>query len=167
MSPALEGNGLRKKRSCSILQSVSLFPRTWRFRQRRGGGVSPICVACALLLCTSHLFLQFSCLQRLSLPLVGSVWSLAAMGCAVLTRCVPVYLQNETCSHCHGDQSCVGVVCNFNKVPLGLPQGPLLPPLLSLGSKPCKALRLGDAVLASFVLVFWGPVGRGYPQCWD
>ena len=64
MSPAPESNGLMKKRPCSV---QGLVPQ----------GVSLMCAVCTLLLCCGSSILQVSHLQRLSLPAVGSVWSLA------------------------------------------------------------------------------------------
>ena len=71
MSPVLEGNGLMKKRSYSVLLcSVSCSP---------GPGASEclqrvLCVLCCFFL---GCFICHASLQRLSLPVVGSVWSLA------------------------------------------------------------------------------------------
>ena len=70
MSLALEGNALMKNKSCSALQcTVSCF-----LGPVASGAGSPMCVACAPVLCPG-LFIQSGHLQRLSLPIVGSVWS--------------------------------------------------------------------------------------------
>ena len=66
-------------------------------------GVSLMCTACGLLLCLGHFILQASCLQRLSLPLVGNVWCLAWM-CCILASCALVCSWNETFHHCHWNQ---------------------------------------------------------------
>lgn len=50
-----------------------------------------------------------------------------------------------------------GVVCTFDKVCLRLPQGPATAAApAATGIKTHKARYLRDAVLARFVLVFWG-----------
>lgn len=59
-------------------------------------GMSPVCVVCALLLSPDLFFLQSSCLQRLSLRVGGSIWSLAGVR-HILTRCVLICFQNDTC----------------------------------------------------------------------
>ena len=46
------------------------------------GGVSSMCVVYALVLCPVHFFF---CLQRFSLPVVGSAWFLARVQCTILT----------------------------------------------------------------------------------
>ena len=86
MSPAsTESNGLMRERSCSsqglVLQKVSL-----------------VCTACGLFLCSDCSVLQACCRQRLSLPSMGSIWSLARVWW-VLTGCALVCLWNETCYH--------------------------------------------------------------------
>ena len=63
---APESNGFVKKRSCSV-QGLVLQ------------GVSLMCTTCILLLCSGCSMLQSSCLKRLFLPAVGSVWSLATV----------------------------------------------------------------------------------------
>lgn len=55
---------------------------------------------CAVLLCHFCFILQASHLQRLSLLVVGSVWSLDWIW-HILTRCSLVCLWNETCCHWH------------------------------------------------------------------
>lgn len=63
-------------------------------------GVAPVCVVCAL--CSCLISLQFSCLQWLSFPVLGSVWSLAGVG-YILTRYMLVSLLIETQSCCCQD----------------------------------------------------------------
>lgn len=99
--------------------AVSLVPLKLAFQR-----LSPMCVVCALLLHPGNFFFQSSYLQRLSLPVMGSVSSLAEMGHTVLTRCGQVCLQNETCSCCCRDWDCMGGVHNFNKVHLRLHRAP-------------------------------------------
>ena len=72
--------------SCS---AVSPVPQNLALRV-----VSPM-RACALLLSPGLFFLQSSCLQRLSLPVVGSVRS-PAREKRILTRYTVVSLRNET-----------------------------------------------------------------------
>ena len=66
---ALNDNSIMKKRSCHALlcSVVSLLPPGLALQR-----VSPLCVACARLLNVGLFFLQSSCLQRFSLPIVGS-----------------------------------------------------------------------------------------------
>ena len=83
MSPAsTESNGLMRERSCSsqglVLQKVSL-----------------VCTACGPFLCSDCSVLQACCRQRLSLPSMGSIWSLARVWW-ILTGCALVCLWNET-----------------------------------------------------------------------
>ena len=136
--------------------AVSLVPLKLAFQR-----LSPMCVVCALLLHPGNFFFQSSCLQRLSLPVTGSVWSLAEMGHTVLTRCGQVCLQNETCSCCCRDWDCMGGVHNFNKVHLRLHRAPRL--LLPLRPRPCKTHWSGCEVLARFC---WSS-GGGYAQSLD
>lgn len=71
MSPVPEGNSLMKKRSSSaLLCSISCSPGP-------GASVYPMCAASALLFCSGCFILQASCLQGLSLPVMGSVLFLA------------------------------------------------------------------------------------------
>ena len=93
-----EGNGLMKTRSCSACCVVSVVPRG-----PGAQGVSPVCPACTVLLYPGHFILYASHWQKLSLPVVGSVWSLAQMW-HVLTKCALACLWNETCFHHHWSQ---------------------------------------------------------------
>ena len=63
MSTAPESNGLMQKKPCSAQGPA--------FQ-----GVSPVYVVYTLLLCFGCCVIQASCLQRLSLPAVGNIWSL-------------------------------------------------------------------------------------------
>ena len=65
-SSVLEGNGLMKKRFCSALQCS--VPCSQGLVLQR---MSPLCSACALVLCLGHFILQVSRLQRLFLPVVA------------------------------------------------------------------------------------------------
>ena len=81
-------------------------------------------VVCTLL-SLDLFFFQPSCLQRLSLPLVATVWSLHKMGC-VLTRCAVVCLQNENCSRHHqklGSGKCKIGKCGIVWAGAGLLEG--------------------------------------------
>ena len=65
--------------------------------------VSPVCAVCAPLFWSGCFIFQSPCLQRLFLPVEGSVWSLAWMWW-VLSRCTVVCLWNDTCCCCHQNQ---------------------------------------------------------------
>lgn len=82
MFPDPVSNGFMKKRS-SIVQGLVLQE------------VPLVCAACSLLLCFICSFSQVSPLQRLSLPVVDGVRTLAGVW-RVLSRCVLVCLLNET-----------------------------------------------------------------------
>ena len=85
MSPALESKGLMKKKYVIPCRQCPLLTGTWHFRE------CLLCVLCTLLLlCPGHFFIWSSCLQRLSLPVVGSVWSLVGVRHAVSTGCLSV-----------------------------------------------------------------------------
>lgn len=84
---AHESNDFMKKMSCHA-QGLELKE------------VLPLCVACALLLCSACTILQASYLQRFSLHEVVSVWSLTWMWQA-LPRCAFVCLWNVSCHHLH------------------------------------------------------------------
>ena len=84
ISLVLEGDGLMKKRSCTALPIVTFLPLCLALL-----GVSPMFAPCVLLVYLSHFTLQASCLQRLSLPVLGSVPSLSGLW-HVLTRCAQV-----------------------------------------------------------------------------
>ena len=112
-------NSFMKKSSCSALHcSVSLFPRAWCFKE------CLLCVVYALLLNLSLFFLLSNCLQRLSLPIVCSVWSPIGVGYA-LTRCAVICSQNAIYSHNHqngGPQNVQVRRCGVGRVcdcPLG------------------------------------------------
>ena len=83
MFPAPESNGFMKM-SCSlqglVLQRVSL-----------------VCAAYTLVMCFDCSIPQISPLQRLSLPIVGSVWTFARVWC-ILTRRVLVCLTPDAIS---------------------------------------------------------------------
>lgn len=68
-STALEHNGLIKRKSCCA-QPCSV-PSS---REPGTSGVSPLYNVCTRLLWLSHLFLQSSFLQRLSLPIMGGLF---------------------------------------------------------------------------------------------
>ena len=67
-SLVLEGNGFMKKRSVVPCTVVSLFPQGLVLLR-----VTPMCAACALILCPGFVILQASGLQRFSLLIVSSV----------------------------------------------------------------------------------------------
>ena len=71
----LSDKNLMKKKSSSALHAVSPVLQGLVLQ-----GASPMCFVCALLLSLVLLLLQSICLQRLSLPVVGSVWSPIGMG---------------------------------------------------------------------------------------
>lgn len=74
MSLVLEGKGFMKKRHYSVSISQVVFPIS------QGLSLQVVSLPNAvyiLLFCLSCSVLQTSCLQGLSLPAVGSVWSLA------------------------------------------------------------------------------------------
>ena len=108
-------------------------------------GISPMCGVCDILLCPGHFFLQSSCLQRLPMPVVGSVLSLSKVD-IVLPRCMRICLQSDTFSCSCRDQGCVGGAHSFNKMCLGHLQGQL-PPLLPR-CRPHKAHQMRHTVLA-------------------
>ena len=70
-SPALESGSFIKQRSYNGLEfNVSCSP------EPGASGVSPMCFACTLVTWLSHVCLQSSYLQWLSLPVEGRFWSL-------------------------------------------------------------------------------------------
>ena len=75
-SPVLKSSGLTKKRSsCSAMQCNMLC-----WPEPGASGVSPMCVACALLLWRSRVCLQSCCLQWLPLPVVAGFGPLLLVG---------------------------------------------------------------------------------------
>lgn len=127
--PVLEVDDLIKKRSyCpTLLSPCSSKSGTW--------SVSPMFVVCTLMFYSDHYFLQFIHLKYLSLPVIGSIRSLAVLWYTVLPRCKGISLWNETCYYCcwdwaglRGFTKHADGMYNFNHLPTGISQGPLQPP---------------------------------------
>ena len=94
-SPALENNGLIKKRSCHVL--LCIVP----YSPEPGiSGVSSMCVACALLLWLTHVFLQ-TVVGNCSLAFVGTVLGPCGV-CRPVWGCLGLELsQTGVCQRCN------------------------------------------------------------------
>lgn len=99
-SLALKDNSRMKKRSCCVCTAVFPVPQGLALQGMSSMGVAP-----ALLLSLGLFFLHPSCLQRLSLPILGGVWSLACVRVRFKKVCLSLLVKGhlpppELRSHC-------------------------------------------------------------------